>query len=172
MISKFKSSMTKDDVRGNNTRVWTHLMHGKILLQWRELCNAIIISTVLLGAGFLAKCAICVNHARTFSRKISRNWIFSLETRILSLVSSLRNELDFFSCNLASKNWKKIWRIRVWGEGGMVEPRSETDVQLLLGCLKRGLAQRSPPSGMCHDFSPLCLLLLRFSVIFFYAKMK
>jgi hypothetical protein len=55
----------------------------------------------------------------------------------------------------------------------MVEPRNETDVQRLLGCFKRGLAQRSPPSGMCHDFSPFVYYYLdRLAVIFFYAKMK
>jgi hypothetical protein len=32
-----------------------------------------------------------------------------------------------------------------------VEPRSETDVQRLLGCLKRGHAQRSPLSGHCSS---------------------
>ncbi|CAK9869460.1 unnamed protein product [Sphagnum jensenii] len=35
----------------------------------------------------------------------------------------------------------------------MVAPRSETDVQRLWGCLKRGLAQRSPPSGHCSSSS-------------------
>jgi hypothetical protein len=51
------------------------------------------------------------------------------------------------------KKLEEILRIRVWGEGGMAEPRNETDGQMLLGCLRRGLAQRSPPSRHCSSSS-------------------
>jgi hypothetical protein len=133
-------------------------MHGNILLQRRELCNAIIIQTVLLGAGFLAKCAICVNHAPSLAR--SPETRFSLKKLEFSLSRELAPEWTrLFLMQSRFKKLVEIFRIRVWGDGGMVEPRSETDVQRLLGCLKRGLARRSPPSGMCHDFSPFVYYL-------------